>query len=115
VARIARRPRPPEAGKSRTHGRPSQRRAGAIAVPCLHRRAAMSGTRDRAGLAPVVYVAQSREKKLGLFRDEEGSVQVKYGTGATIPIPLKAPPNLARLQNLTPPRLTPVSLGFTVY
>ena len=50
----------------------------------------MSGTRDRAGLAPVVYLAQSREKKLmpvGLFRDEEGSVQVNYGTGATIPIP----------------------------
>jgi hypothetical protein len=50
----------------------------------------MSGTRDRAGLAPVVYLAQSREKKLmpvGLFRDEEGSVQVNYETGATIPIP----------------------------
>jgi hypothetical protein len=50
----------------------------------------MSGTHDRAGLAPVVYLAQSREKKLmpvGLFRDEEGSVQVNYGTGATIPIP----------------------------
>ena len=70
--------------------RRSQSRAGAIAVSCLHRRAAMSGTRDRAGLAPVVYFAQSREKKLmpvGLFRDEEGSVQVNYGTGATIPIP----------------------------
>jgi hypothetical protein len=24
---------------------------------------------------------------VGLFRDEEGSVQVNYGTGATIPIP----------------------------
>jgi hypothetical protein len=50
----------------------------------------MCGTRDRAGLAPVVYLAQSKEKKLmpvGLFRDEEGSVQVNYGTGATIPIP----------------------------
>ena len=44
----------------------------------------------RAVLAPVVCLAQSREKRLmpvGRFRDEEGSVQVDYGTGTTIPIP----------------------------
>jgi hypothetical protein len=37
-----------------------------------------------------VCLAQSKEKKLmpvGLFRDEEGSVQVDYGTGTTIPVP----------------------------
>jgi hypothetical protein len=39
---------------------------------------------------PWYALAQSGEKKLmpvGLFRGEEGVVQVDYGTGTTIPVP----------------------------
>ena len=39
---------------------------------------------------PWYALAQSRENKLmpvGLFRGEEGWVQVDYGTGTTIPVP----------------------------
>ena len=41
-------------------------------------------------LTPALCLAESREKKLmlvGLFRGDEGWVQVDYGTGGSIPIP----------------------------
>jgi hypothetical protein len=44
----------------------------------------------RAPAANCGFLAQSRREKLmpvGLFRSEEGWVQVDYGTGCSIPIP----------------------------